>query len=70
MCAKKWDIRAANDYGKDRCPMSQKKKKNIKWEGKVPHDETGWKGALCKILCPIGMGGLMCNEISSKQWEG
>ena len=56
MCAKKWDIRAANDYGKDRCPMSQEKE-NIKWEGKVPHDETGWKGAPCEILCPIGMGG-------------
>ena len=69
VCQKVGYIRAANDYGKDRCPMSLRKRKllkgkarypMIKWDGKVPQ---------CEILCPILMGDLMCNE-SRQQWEG
>ena len=66
MCAKKWDIRAANDYGKDRCHMSQEilngkaRYPMMKWDGKVP---------CLKFCAPWEWEVLMCNEISSKQQE-
>ena len=40
----------------------------LKWKDKVPHDEMGWKGALCELIHPIVMGNVMCNE-SSQEWE-
>ena len=70
MCQKVRYNTAANFYGNDRLPMSQENKKNIKWEGKILHDKMGLKGVPCKILYAIGMGDLMCNEISSNQQEG
>ena len=40
MCAAKWDITAANDNGKDECPISQEKymgRKGTPGETFVPH---------------------------------
>ena len=42
MCATKWDIIAANDNGKDRCPISKEKYEKERYpmmrrDEKVPH---------------------------------